>query len=280
MERGLKPIYAVYLSGAIMAVILVILCIAINLITKKIILKLLTRYIAGTKYKWDDIMLNRQVFHRLALILPGVVVYNFAPVFQHYEVFIKRVTLTYIFIIAILVLNAVLDSINEIYQFYPISRVRPMKGLIQVVKIVIYIVAGIIIVANMMGQSPLALLSGIGALTAVFSLVFKDSILGFVAGIQLTSILMLSAGEILSGDRKVIILTEKGLSLGFSLEEISEMKKTGRGVKSIDLDKNDSVAFTTIVKASDETFLYNGKELSVKKVRNRKRGQKGQKAQL
>lgn len=99
-------------------------------------------------------------------------------------------------------------------------------------------------------------------------------------GDQIISILMLSAGEILSGDRKVIILTEKGLSLGFSLEEISEMKKTGRGVKSIDLDKNDSVAFTTIVKASDETFLYNGKELSVKKVRNRKRGQKGQKAQL
>ena len=97
---------------------------------------------------------------------------------------------------------------------------------------------------------------------------------------QIISILMLSAGEILAGDRKVIILTEKGLSLGFSLEEISEMKKTGRGVKSIDLDKNDSVAFTTIVKASDETFLYNGKELSVKKVRNRKRGQKGQKAQL
>lgn len=97
---------------------------------------------------------------------------------------------------------------------------------------------------------------------------------------QIISILMLSAGEILSGDRKVIILTEKGLSLGFSLEEISEMKKTGRGVKSIDLDKNDSVAFTTIVKASDEIFLYNSKELSVKKVRNRKRGQKGQKAQL
>lgn len=99
-------------------------------------------------------------------------------------------------------------------------------------------------------------------------------------GDQLVSIIMLSAGEILSGDRKVIILTEKGLSLGFSLEEISEMKKTGRGVKSIDLEKNDTVAFTTIVKSMEDTFVYNGKELSVKKVRNRKRGQKGQKAQL
>ncbi len=99
-------------------------------------------------------------------------------------------------------------------------------------------------------------------------------------GDQLVSITMLSAGEILSGDRKVILLTEKGLSLGFSLEEVSEMRKTGRGVKSINLDKNDTVAFTTIVRPADETFLYNEKELSVRKVRNRKRGQKGQKAQL
>lgn len=195
MERGLKSIYAAYLSGGIMVLILIFLCIAINLIIKKAILKLLTRYIKSTKHKWDNIMLKRQVFARLAHVVPAIVVYNFAPVFRYYEIFIKRITLTYIFIIAILVLNAVLDSVNEIYQFYPISRVRPLKGLIQVVKIGIYIVAGIIIVANLMGQSPLALLSGIGALTAIFSLVFKDSILGFVAGIQLTSNNMLQIGD-------------------------------------------------------------------------------------
>ncbi|WMJ90243.1 DNA gyrase/topoisomerase IV subunit A [Anaerocolumna sp. MB42-C2] len=97
---------------------------------------------------------------------------------------------------------------------------------------------------------------------------------------QLISVIKLSASEILSGDRKVIVLTEKGLSLGYSLNEVTEMKKTGRGVKSIDLEKNDTVAFTAIVNPTDETFVFNGKELSVKKVRNRKRGQKGQKAQL
>lgn len=100
------------------------------------------------------------------------------------------------------------------------------------------------------------------------------------AGDVVINIVMLSAGEILSGDLKVIILTEKGLSLGFPLEEVSEMKKTGRGVKSIDLEKNDTVSYTTVIKSSTENFYYNGKELSVKKVRNRKRGQKGQKAQL
>jgi DNA gyrase subunit A len=99
-------------------------------------------------------------------------------------------------------------------------------------------------------------------------------------GDSISSIIMLTASDILSGDLKVILLTEKGSSLGFPLEEVSEMKKTGRGVKSVDLDKNDAVAFTTVVKTSTETFIYNGNELNAKKVRNRKRGQKPQKAQL
>lgn len=99
-------------------------------------------------------------------------------------------------------------------------------------------------------------------------------------GDEVVNINMLSASDVLAGDRKVIILTEKGLSLGFSLDEVSEMKKTGRGVKSIALEKNDYVVYTTVLKISDEVFIYDGKELSAKKVRNRKRGQKGQKAQL
>ncbi|MDF2473776.1 MAG: hypothetical protein K0R21_1558 [Anaerocolumna sp.] len=99
-------------------------------------------------------------------------------------------------------------------------------------------------------------------------------------GDEVVNVVMLFAGDILAGDLKVILLTEKGLSLGFPLEEVSEMKKTGRGVKSIELEKNDTVAYTTVLKPNTDTFEFNGKTLSAKKVRNRKRGQKGQKAQL
>jgi DNA gyrase subunit A len=97
---------------------------------------------------------------------------------------------------------------------------------------------------------------------------------------EVVSISLLSAGEVLSGSLKVIILTEKGLSLGFPLSEVSELKKTSRGVKGITLEKNDSVCFTVAVNPNAETFQYNDKTLSVKKVRNRKRGDKGQKAVL
>ena len=97
---------------------------------------------------------------------------------------------------------------------------------------------------------------------------------------ELISINLLSAGEVLAGNLKVIILTEKGLSLGFMLSEVSELKKTSRGVKAITLEKNDVVCYATALDPNLETFTYKDKALSVKKVRNRKRGDKGQKAQL
>ena len=96
-----------------------------------------------------------------------------------------------------------------------------------------------------------------------------------VAGIS-----VISAEEALSGDMKYIILTEKGASLGFNLEEVSELKKTSRGVKGIDLANGDLVAYSTVLPMSAETFEYNGKTLSARKVRTRKRGAKGQNANL
>ena len=99
-------------------------------------------------------------------------------------------------------------------------------------------------------------------------------------GDELISIVMLTADMILKPDMKVILMTTTGGSLGFSLGEVSEMKKTGRGVKAITLEKNEFVDFATVQSNELETFIYKDKELSAKKVRNRKRGQKAHQAQL
>lgn len=96
----------------------------------------------------------------------------------------------------------------------------------------------------------------------------------------LASVVLLSASQALSGDQKVIMLTEKGLSLGYNLNEVSEQKRTSRGVKGIELDGNDSVSFVGVFPLTQETFSYHEQVLSAKKVRNRKRGAKGQKATL
>jgi DNA gyrase subunit A len=91
---------------------------------------------------------------------------------------------------------------------------------------------------------------------------------------------LLSGRDVLAGNLKVIILTDKGLSLGFPLSEVSELKKTSRGVKAITLEKNDTICYATALNQNDDSFQYNDKTLSAKKVRMRKRGDKGQKATL
>lgn len=196
LEQGMQQDVVGYFSSGIVAFLIILLCIIANLITKKVVLRILTHYINNNSYHWDDIMLERKVFQRLTRIIPAIIIYLSAPLFENLQELIQRVTAAYIYIVAILVISAILDSINDIYRTFPISRVRPIKGLLQVVKIVVYIVLGIFIIATLMGEkNPLLMLSGVGALAAVFSFVFKDSILGFIAGIQLTSNDMLRIGD-------------------------------------------------------------------------------------
>ncbi len=97
---------------------------------------------------------------------------------------------------------------------------------------------------------------------------------------EVVGVIMLSASDVLTGTKKVILLTKDGLSLGFPLGEVSELKKTSRGVKGITLEKEDTVAFATVVHPAAETFEYEGKTLNARRVRNRKRAAKGQKANL
>ncbi len=99
-------------------------------------------------------------------------------------------------------------------------------------------------------------------------------------GDLIVGLTVLSAAEAVSGEQKVIIYTAAGLSLGFPLDEVPELKKASRGVKAIALEKGDTVAFAASVGPMEETFTYRGKEYSTKKVRSRKRGAKGQKAAL
>ena len=91
---------------------------------------------------------------------------------------------------------------------------------------------------------------------------------------------LLSSADIVANNQKVILYTANGLSLGFSLTEVPELKKVSRGVKAITLDEKDSVVYGACVPFDTETFTYRGKKYSVKKIRNRKRGEKGQKATL
>ena len=171
-------------------------------IAKKVILRVLTVAAAKTKSNWDDILIERKVFNKLAYLAPAYIFYWLMPyALEPYPDFIELFLLAievYTIIIVMLVSLAFLNSILHIYQHYEVSKSKPIKGYVQVVKILIYIVVALTLISVMIGKSPLILLGGVGAFSAVLLLVFKDSILGLVAGVQLTSNDMLRVGEWIS----------------------------------------------------------------------------------
>ncbi|HZK55968.1 MAG TPA: mechanosensitive ion channel family protein [Desulfosporosinus sp.] len=140
-------------------------------------------------------MLERKVFHKLSHIVPALIIYSFATALSAQMSIIQKFSLVYIFLTVILLVHALLDSMNDIYKTYEVSKNKPIKGYLEVAKILAYIIGGIFIIATIIEQNPLLLLGGIGALTAVFLLVFKDSLLGLVAGIQLSSNDMIRLGD-------------------------------------------------------------------------------------
>lgn len=197
LNYGIKDSLAVYLTYAILTLEIVLICVIGDLIIKKVVLKLLKSIIFNNKHKWDNVLWEHKVFHRVSNLLPGIVVYLFAPMFGSATSIIHRAAAVYLLVAVALIVNSMLDAVDSIYRFYPISKIRPIKGLLQVVKISYYIVTGIVIIGTLLNQSPLILLGGIGAFAAVFSFVFKDSILGFIAGIQLTANDMLRIGDMI-----------------------------------------------------------------------------------
>lgn len=195
LSYGMDPTIAEYLTMIIMILFIALISVIANFITKKIIIRVITHFVTNNKFTWDDMLLERKVFHRISHVVPAIIIYFFASAFSDYETVIQKLAVTYIIIVALVVIISLFNALNDIYQTFEISKTRPIKGYIQVANIVIVILGVILVISNLIGQSPLILLSGIGALSAVLLLVFRDSLLGLVAGIQLTSNDMVRVGD-------------------------------------------------------------------------------------
>jgi miniconductance mechanosensitive channel len=194
-DQGFGADGSYYLSIIIIILAVIILAVIANYVSKKIILSLLQYYIRKSKTNWDDALLKRRVFHRLSHIAPALILYAASAVFPALQDTIQRIAIVYIILIGVFVYDAFLNTVLDIYRTYEISRQKPIKGYIQVIKIISYIFIGIYILATVINRSPLVLLSGLGAMTAVLMLIFKDSILGLVAGIQLSFNDMVRIGD-------------------------------------------------------------------------------------
>ena len=162
----------------------------------------ITRVIGGmvrrTKTKWDDIFFEERVFQKIFNLIPPIFIdFAFKIVYgkwQHIELF-HRFIVAWILVVAGFVIVAVLDAINRIYDSYPIAKDRPIKVFVQVIKIFVISAIIITVISEFIGESPRNLLVGLGAFAAVLMLIFKDAILGFVAGVQLLANQMVRIGD-------------------------------------------------------------------------------------
>jgi miniconductance mechanosensitive channel len=196
IKYNIDPGAANILSNIILLLLVIFICVIAEFIAGRIVLKNITPYVKKTKFKWDDLMLKRKVFKRLAHISVPLTFYFFIPSFSvEFQSFLNKIIFTYMIFVILLTLDALFNAINDIYNNFEISKHKPIKGFIQVLQIMLYLFGTIIIIANILDKSPVIILSGIGALAAVFLIVFKDSLLGLVSGIQLSTNDMIRIGD-------------------------------------------------------------------------------------
>jgi len=196
---GLSKEAAAVLSVIFDITVLVVLIFVVNWITRRFLVPAVERTVKRTVNKLDDVLIENLFFRRLSQLLPLIVAYVACDVvFPNLNLAVnltKRLILILLVLVGLRTIDAFLNSIHEIYRSTEISKGRPVRGYIQALKIFVYSLAGIFIIAIATNKSPLGIITVFGGLTAVLILVFKDTILGFVASIQLVTNDMLRVGD-------------------------------------------------------------------------------------
>ena len=181
--------YALLILGAVIA----------YYITRRILLILVHKLVKRTSALWDDALVDQKVFSQLAHVVPALVIQKGILLVPDLpaaaETVIRNLTSIYMIVVVTLTMTAVLSAVNQIYEGRPGARNRPIKGFIQLAQLVLYIIGGILVIAVLIDRSPVILLSGLGAITAVLMVVFKDTLLSLAASIQLTTQELIRVGD-------------------------------------------------------------------------------------
>lgn len=188
-----------YAHEATSAAILAALVLLVYLLTSKVVLRLVQRLVHRTETIWDDALEAGQVFRRLAYLPPALTVFFGAAVYPGLDhpvgVILQRVAVGLMIAIGASSIGGVLTAANAIYARDPENAARPIKGYVQIFRVFLYLGALLLVVAALMDRSPWIFISGLGAMTAVLLLVFRDTLLSLVASIQLTGNDMVHVGD-------------------------------------------------------------------------------------
>ena len=197
-ELGVYRTQNTVLFDILFLVGLVVLAYIANFIAKRIILRTVEHFANKSATHWDDLLVERGVFRRLSHLTPAILIYLMAPLVFHSEtavVVTRKVAQIYMLLVAVFTIDTFLSAVVDIYRGYSAYKKMPIKSIVQVVKILVFLVIGVVILSLIIGRSPAFFIGGIGAMTAVLMLIFKDPILGFAAGIQLSANNMVRIGD-------------------------------------------------------------------------------------
>ncbi len=181
------------------ALYLTMLALLANFATKRLIAYVIHPIIRKTTFKWDDLLIEKGVIVRFSHVIPAATIHFFGP-----ALFVSSPTIiellntlvnTYLIVIALFIIDGVLNFICAIWERGPVGKRYPAKSFAQAAKLVINLIGIIFILATLLGKPPLLLFSGLGAVTAILLLIFKDAILGLVAGFQLSVNNMVMVGD-------------------------------------------------------------------------------------
>ncbi len=186
-------------QSLVVVIVLLLAAALVHLVLKRYVVRMIRLLMKRLPDWWEHIIAEHKVLHRLVPILPTIIIGRGVAVVPHLPWpvvdFVQRVAQATIVLLIALSFGALLSSINDIYGRYPIARGRPIKGYLQVVKLVAYIAAGILMIAALMAESPWVFLTGLGAMTAIIMLIFRDTLLSLVAGIQLVNNDLVRVGD-------------------------------------------------------------------------------------
>ncbi len=199
LSQGLSESLTFYVVRSTAVITVLVLSAIANFVAKRYIVTTLTYVISRSKTKWDDAILRQKTLNRLAHLAPALIIFLLTPValegFDLTITLILNAAQIYMIIILMLVLDSLLNTLEDVYRSFRAAKEIPIKGFIQVLKLVLYFFTAVLVISILLDKTPIYLLSGIGALTAVLMLVFRDAILGFVAGIQLAANRMVAVGD-------------------------------------------------------------------------------------
>lgn len=183
----------------IIAILMVFVAVGLDYLCQFIFVGTIRRIAKHTHYTWDTALIQRKVVHNVVHMLPAILIYFMLPMaFIHGKemLFIsQKICLLYLICVLLLALNGLLLMSLDLLTGREAMKNHPMKGFIQVLQVLVFFIGGIVIIAVLVNKSPASLFAGLGASAAILLLVFKDSILGFVAGIQLSANDMVRPGD-------------------------------------------------------------------------------------